>query len=248
MHDPKTVAHEIFGPRGWLHKRRRDKSDSYDWNDPRFSYLGPVVVVWHADPESDGSDDSCGYTYPRTPEPLREKAERIAESEWKFMFGEYPYRYQSASAYEILFALWRILAWRLFKRDTLTLGEMQEIADLASNPSDNLRAVIFDATRSEKNARRLGSLVLRCYLRTNRKWYQHPKWHLHHWQIQVPFIRDLKRLLFSRCCKCGQRFGWRVSPVTHNWNNEGPRWFRSERDVYHNNCKEPRKRAEAAAA
>lgn len=36
MHDPKTVAHEI-----------RIKN----WH---------LVTIWHVDPETDGTDDSCG--------------------------------------------------------------------------------------------------------------------------------------------------------------------------------------------
>lgn len=235
MHDPKTVAHEIHGPRGLLHDWRRNRVDKYDHRDPRFSYVTPLVTVWHCDPETDGSDDSCGYTFPRVPEELGRMAEKIAVDEWKFMFGQYAYKYQQPSAYEIIYALWTIIAWRLFKR-RITFAETQEIASLACNPFDNLRTVIFDASRSEDKAKRLGWLILRCYLRTNRKWYQHPKWHIHHWELQIHFLQQFKRWAFSRCAGCGERFRWGYSPVSTQWHGTGPRWFRREAHVYHSGC------------
>ena len=245
MHDPKTVAFEIFGLRGWVHKWRRDHADKYDHQDSRFSYLSPIITIWHNDPETDGSDDSCGYSYPRMSKDLYRKAEKIAESEWEYMFGKYPYRYQSASAFEVLFALWSILAWRLFKRRHLSAREMEEIASLASNPNDNLRWVIFDATRSAENAKRLGFLVLRCYLRVHRPWYRHPKWHVHHWSIQIHFTQKLKRWAFSKCEGCHKRFTWGYSPTSTSWHGSGPSWFRGESNVYHSDCT-PRSKQQAA--
>lgn len=104
MHDPMTVAFEIHSPRGFLHKWRRDHNEKYDHRDPRFSYLTPIITIWHDDPEADGSDDSCGYTFPRVPREAREKAEKIAANEWQYMFGQYAYKYQQPSAYEIVYA------------------------------------------------------------------------------------------------------------------------------------------------
>lgn len=245
MHDPKTVAHEIHSPRGLLHKWRRDHADRYDHRDKRFSYLTPLITIWHNDPETDGSDDSCGYSYPNVPRELREKAAKIAADEWTYMFGKYAYKYQQPSAFEIIHALWGIFAWRLFKRRRLTARELDEIAGLASNPNDNLRAVIFDASRSEEQAKRLGALVLRCYFRVHRKWYQHPKWHIHHWSFQIHFLQAFKRWAFSKCEGCGKRFGWGYSPTSTTWHGTGPRWFRREQNVYHSDCV-PRQNAKAA--
>lgn len=236
MHDPMTVAHEIFGPRGLLHKWRRDHADRYDFRDSRFSYISPIVTVWHVDPEADGSDDSCGYSYPRVPRELREKAEKIAVDEWTYMFGQYAYKYQQPSAFEILHALWSIYAWRLFKRRRLTAREIDEIAGLASNPTDNLRHVIFDASRSEEQMKRLGALVLRSYLRVHRRWWERPQYHVHHWKLQIHFAQKFKRWAFSSCEGCGKGFKWGYSPTSTSWHGKGPRWFSAERGVYHSEC------------
>lgn len=73
-------------------------------------------------------------------------------------------------------------------------------------------------------------------LRAEQTWWQHPRWHIHHWKIQVHCVGALKRFLFSRCSKCGGRFKWNESPVSNNWNSTGPLWFRSEQGIYHDRC------------
>jgi hypothetical protein len=245
MHDPMTVAFKIHGPRGWLHKWRREHADRYDHKDPRFSYLSPVLTIWHNDPETDGSDDSCGYTNPKAARGLRERAEKIIASEWEYMFGKYPYRYQTPSAFEVVFAVWGMFAWRLFKQRRLSSREIEEIASLASNPVDNLRSVIFDATRSPENAKHLGRCVLRAYLRVHRRWYQKPKWHAHHWKIQIHALQAFKRWAFSHCDGCGKRFAWGYSPTSAQWHGSGPQWFKSEQKVYHSDCVPSRKKVAA---
>lgn len=71
------------------------------------------------------------------------------------------------------------------------------------------------------------------------KWwnkYIHHKLHFWHIRPQVPFLLDLKRFLFSRCCVCKKRFTFGYCPVTNSWNGHGPRWFRGETDVFHDYC------------
>lgn len=74
-----------------------------------------------------------------------------------------------------------------------------------------------------------------CDWRRPRPWYRHPRWHVHHWKVQVHFTQALKRYLFSRCSKCGGRFTWNYAPMS-GWSGGGPRWFRSEVGVYHHGC------------
>lgn len=59
------------------------------------------------------------------------------------------------------------------------------------------------------------------------------------WSIQIHLLQTFKRWAFSRCSKCGRRFAWGYSPTTNSWNGTGPRWFRSEPDVFHGDCHQP---------
>lgn len=71
-----------------------------------------------------------------------------------------------------------------------------------------------------------------------RSWWRHPKWHVHHWSIQVHPIFTLKRWLFSRCIGCGKRFSWRESKgcVVGSWDNCKPGWFKNAERIYHIKC------------
>jgi hypothetical protein len=66
--------------------------------------------------------------------------------------------------------------------------------------------------------------MLRIYRTDTRPWWRHPRFHLHHWKIQIHALQDFKRWAFSRCAGCGRRFSWGYAPVTGQWNSEGPRW------------------------
>lgn len=73
-----------------------------------------------------------------------------------------------------------------------------------------------------------------CLHKTGSKW----RWHVWHWRIQLPLVRDLKRWLFSRCAFCKKGFQFGYAPISTNWDSAGPRWFRGERKVYHHRCRE----------
>ncbi len=59
------------------------------------------------------------------------------------------------------------------------------------------------------------------------------RWHVWHWRFQIHPLQNFKRWAFSRCEKCGKRFGWGESPVSGQWSGTGPLWFRSEKHVRH---------------
>jgi hypothetical protein len=75
--------------------------------------------------------------------------------------------------------------------------------------------------------------AIRIWRSRGRRWYQHPRLHFWHWKIQIHPIRHFKRWAFSRCEKCGERFGWGESPISGQWHGTGPRWFRSEKNIWH---------------
>lgn len=88
----------------------------------------------------------------------------------------------------------------------------------------------------DERIRNMASSVYAWILRAERPWWKAPRWHFWHWKIQVHPLQSLKRWLFSKCCKCGKGFRYGESPVSGNWDSTGPRWFRSEQDVYHGDC------------
>ena len=80
------------------------------------------------------------------------------------------------------------------------------------------------------------AITLHTSRRYRRWWHITPRWHVWHWRVQIRPVQTFKRWAFSRCATCGLRFSWGYAPVSPSWNGEGPRWFRGEPDVYHDEC------------
>lgn len=131
--------------------------------------------------------------------------------------------------------------WKLSKR--FMRKHLFDIIMFAENPSDSLHDTLTlkygnDTTREDR-IRSMAATIYGWILRAEQPWYQHPRWHVHHWQINIHALLHFKRWAFSRCNKCGKGFSWGYSPSTNNWNCKGPRWFRGETDVYHGDCNQP---------
>ncbi len=176
VHDPMTVVFQIRYPWPWPRQ---------NWGRER-APRETVVTIWHVDPETDGTNDSCDW------------------------FGR-----------------------------RLSPAERVEAHDLWTNAVDNLRSYLEGMHEADR------AMLLEAQWRHARRfyrprpWWRHPRWHVHHWQVQVHPIQALQRWLFSRCAACGQRFSWGYSPVSFSWGGDGPRWFRGERGVYHHDCTQP---------
>lgn len=111
-----------------------------------------------------------------------------------------------------------------------------DILLFAENPVDSLHDSIvrtFGGKYKRDDAiHSMASCIYGWILRTERPWYRHPRWHIHHWKIQVHFLQLLHRYLFVRCCKCGNGFKWNES-VMGSW---------SGKDVWHEHCESDMKR------
>jgi hypothetical protein len=177
MYDPKIVAFEIRSP-------FRDEPSSFF---PE-GYRRSLVTIWHVDPESDNTDDSCGWTFPK-----------------------------------------------------LTTAEREYCKDLIYNENDNLRHWFCDGHKPEDpeyptldGMAHQVMQIMRNFKRFQRPWYRHPKWHFWHWEFQIHDLQHLKRWLFTKCKVCGESFKWGETGIG-SWNDEGPRWFRSE-ELTHMRC------------
>jgi len=86
----------------------------------------------------------------------------------------------------------------------------------AENNRDSMRDIIVrkfargcnEKYTSEKRTefiRECASIVYTDILRKTRKWYYHPRWHIHHWKIQFHPVQRLKRRYWDKCSICGKR-------------------------------------------
>lgn len=245
MHDPMTVAFDIKRP--WP-RRRTDFDRAHGWR-----YWPSLVTVWHVDPEIGGSDDSCGFSYARLTKAQIERARKLGHEQFRGLFA-YQCALQEHASYiavchdlaphEVIHWAWRRLkqdatpTWRrrIWQYDArLSRREQESIWSLACSPVDNLKHTI-GAVRTADDCAELFVCIERVRLTRARPWYRRPRWHVHHWQFQIHATQAFKRWAFSRCAGCGKGFQWGYSPVTFQWNSDGPRWFRSETGKYHHQC------------
>lgn len=236
MHDPMTVAFEIKNP----FARGPDKP--------------ALVTVWHVDPERDGSDDSCGW-FMRSRHGDQAILDRIARRfafEWshgipKGWFDEDGDPNYSPQA--ITLGMFRIAANEVFghwsrRADRFLRRHLHDILHFAENNCDSMYTFIAQPygkdgrVPPERRAREAAHIIYPWIIRADRPWHRHPRWHVHHWHLQIHPLQRLRRWLFSRCRHCGRRVG--SGPVVgYGWGSPPRRWFesfRGERDVAHPEC------------
>lgn len=206
MHDPKTVAFEIY----LLPKKKRNGN-----------YRCPFITIWHNDPEKrtlgTRSDDSCGWFSPPYTEAEKVVVEKLARDQYSNIFARqvaqdknksYAYVCYNQDAYGAVYWSWRALramnktGWQYGK--ILSAEELNEIYCLATSPVDNVQSTV-KSIRNEQQFVDLFFTVWRVFRRFNRKWYQHPRWHIKHWSIQFHPLQNIKRRYWDKCCKCGKR-------------------------------------------
>lgn len=248
MHDPSTLAFSIKRP--WPTKRIG-----------RWRYWPSLVDIWHIDPEADGSDDSCGWSFVKVPKAIIRELEFDAGCEARDPWllrdaAKRPISIVDAErklAYAILHVARRIKV-RCSHRRAERLA-----ARLIHCPVDNVRSSLcflpgyhsnFAEDREKDRARsahELYVIIARILLTDARPWWKHPRWHFWHWQIRIVLLQTFKRWAWSRCCKCGGRFKWGYSVTTNSWHGTGPLWFKSEQGVFHADCDRPGSDGAAAA-
>lgn len=252
MRDPMCVAHELRYP--WR-KYRHPK------NDFEKTYRESFATIWHNDPETDGTDDSCGW-FLRARHLDKEVLARIISRfafEWShgvpfgwFSESEDP----NFSVQAIVLDMFTLAAGEVFgfwsrKQQRYLRDHLHDILRFAENPCDSLYTSITSHygkdEKREQRIRDMAGCVYSYIMRNSRPFWKHPKWHVHHWSLQVPAIQNFKRWAFTRCNKCGGHFRWGQSPVSDSWHSTGPQWFRSE-NVYHMDCSNARVSADACKA
>lgn len=225
MHDPMTVAFEIKLPFG-------------GYRSGNHVYRPPLITIWHVDPETDGTDDSAGWFMrarhgdKNVLEAIRQAYAFDWDAEWGGWFDKDGKPLFSTGAI-VLDMFWHA-AFEHFRKDAKKARRFMrkhtfDILHFAENTTDSAHASIVGKYGIEPRQDRIdqhASMIYGCVLRWTRPAWKHPRWHFWHWQFQVHPLQKLNRWLFTRCCKCGKRFGWNESPIG-SW---------SGKEVWHSSC------------
>lgn len=235
MHSPESVAFEIY-----LGKKKKKNGH----------YREPIITIWHKDPCTDGTDDSCGW-FIRLRHADKELYEKIVK-EFSFYWdnthkGENGHIYYNGwfnefgenvlSVQGVVFNMYVIACKEVFKHNKdispqkmwkltwrFIAKHRDSISWFAENTVDSMRDIIVRKyaigtnTPYDKNKmiEECASIIYTDILRKNRKWYQHPKWHIKHWEIKFNFLQRIKRRYSDKCSVCGKR-GFKSSAYS-DWN------------------------------
>lgn len=93
---------------------------------------------------------------------------------------------------------------------------MAQIMLFAENNTDSMRDTLirkyeigcneeYTPAKREYWIKNCASIVVCDILRKTRPWYKHPRWHIHHWNIQINPLKRLKRRFWDKCSVCGKR-------------------------------------------
>lgn len=206
------------------------------WSFGRWLYgLSPWIGfdVWHIDPEKPvpgrRRDDSCGW-FPRDLTPPIQKAvdellgggwsgERLMLENALVRAAPYDVRYpslkrmQPGDGYSLALMFLTLIdrlslhnrrsRWRRGREWPAQLRVLRLAQQLTLNDADNLLSC--------ETPEQFIKLLAAAYRRDIRLWWQHPRWHIHHWRVNVHFTRNLRRT-FQRCPACQKRLGFACVP------------------------------------
>lgn len=237
MHDPSTVAFEIKSP--------FRSAPSQFW--PK-GYRNTLVTIWHEDPESDGTDDSCGWFKrarhgdPKVLEQIRKDFDFDWDPDYGGWFNKDGSPALSVSA--VTLNMFRRAAgvhfgadWRA--TDRFMRRRLYDILWFAENPTDSMRTAIVQKYGREPREDRVASaasVIYGCILRWEQPWYRHARWHVWHWRLQIHPWQTFRRWALSRCAGCGSGFAWGYSPTSFGWGGKRPKFLCGEVGIYHSEC------------
>ncbi len=247
MHDPMTVAFDIKNPFS-----RRQSIKNKEGKIISKGYKSTLITIWHNDPEKDGSDDSCGW-FPRSRHGNQETLNKIINAfkhEWDTYYDDRCFGWfkkdgsPNLSTTGIVLNMYNSATHEYFKYDwnkrtKFMKKHLYHILLFAENNVDSLFQGINQIYGERKREERINEFAHCIYgdiLRKLRPWYKHPKWHIHHWSIQIYPLMNLRRFIFSKCKYCKLHFKYGESPVSGQWDSIKPKWFKSEEDIYHQEC------------
>jgi len=204
-------------------------------------YRESFITIWHKDPERDGSDDSCGFTYPKLTKKQIERLHNVAWSE-----SRHPHflackskewsgtNIEAVSLYEGMVLLVVEALNIKVGMDFVRRYAVRSIhhADCVNPggifcflPGYHTNFEEDTEERRQEHFRGILCGVARGVLYELRPWYKFPRWHFWHWRFQIHPWQSFKRWAFDRCAKCGKEFHWGESVIGNGGNR-----------VWHNQC------------
>lgn len=246
MHDPLTVAFEIKNP--------------FKKEQGQFHYKPSLLTIWHRDPESDGSDDSCQWFLRKVDQAMLDKVVKEFAFNFKHNYWFAEDGFQQFSTIGVVMNMYTAASWQVFMHmngDKPDRGRhsrfmhkyLYEIIHFAENPTDSLtsritkemyyRTVEHDRSlvlSRDERIHELAAIITGDIVRKLRPWYKHPRWHIHHWRFQFHPLQQLKRRYWDKCSVCGKR-GFKGSAIG-DWN--GSR-------IWHQECDQSTKMAPTKA-
>lgn len=240
MHDPHSLAFRIKHP--FFPYRASWGNWGLVWPD--------FIDIWHVDPETDGTDDSCGWSHQKLTKEQKSQLQWLAGCEARTPWIQKLKKKEPTSPADAE-ALMRGALYAVARqlRIKVSIEEITELAiSLVHSPADNVRSRLchlpgyhsnFKEDTEEQRTRSAGELFHICanvLLRDRRPWWRHPRWHFWHWEVRIWPLQHFKRWMWSRCSKCGKRFKWGEAPISNQWHSSGPQWFKGETNLEHGDC------------
>ena len=153
MHDPMTQVCQIKYP--W---------PAYRGTGIFSRYHEPIITIWHVDPETDGTDDSCGW-FMRSRHGDKATLEAIRkefEFNWDPEYGGWFHKDSrpAMSTIGIITDMVGSAAWLHFKkdhrkRDRFMRANIWEIIRLAENPTDSMHESVTGKYGFDKREHRI---------------------------------------------------------------------------------------------
>jgi len=261
MHDPYTVAFEILYPWEYPRKlfnillnrkynyyhslitiwhvdpEKDGSDDSCGWSRGRLteeekyfalkaSRAYSFIFVWEQKPRK------------YVPKERKDMDEKYNEKRNHVCYRQeqaaYPLFLDAGYTYSCLYNLFFFFLWEeqnrhySLKRRSFTKREKKWIEDLAYNSTDNLQMGFCSPESCYED---VVVNTYRCWKKIHRPWYKHPKWHIHHWRVQIHLWGNVRRKLFTKCEICNKRFPYRYCPVSNGWGSPKVKWYESEKGL-----------------
>ena len=233
MHDPHTLAFRIKIPLPWKRKRgiRLKGEPKTEWAFYELANIWHVDPC--CGPGGDDSCGWFMRAHHGDPQVLKRIEERF-ECDWDRTFESEntgntyfcglfcPNGDPHHSVHAIAINLFFIAAIEVLKSGGETNWKRAkkfmernffDILLFAENPTDSMFDTItrkWDSRPQTEESRKeriraMAAMIYGWILRAEQPWYKHPRWHIHHWEIQIHFLRKLRRML-QKCATCHRHF------------------------------------------